>query len=291
MLSTRRSRGSGGQALAHLALLLAACTALALFSLAALGRRPGSGNPPSPAHGDGVHPGGGNDGLDTSGGTPWQWPSRRRGRRPAATADNPPPDNPPPARSAARQPAARQPAAGQAAPRQAADRTADGGDTQTVGATATGLSGVAGATASGHSGGGHSSGGAPTGSVIVKPHTNPAAKVAHHKAKATPAKPVTAAPIAPLPVIAAASTGNPNRSSLADRLLSPTQIDLSARQPRQGRTAHPLADRAALSAGDDLQQGDREEPRGDQGLVRSPRGPGSSSSSAGSPSGRIPPSP
>ncbi len=225
MFSTHRSWGSGGQALAHLALLLAACTALALFSLAALGGDRVQAKPPNPAHGDGVHPGGGNGGLDNSGHTLHPHPQPPPPDNPPPDnppPDNPPPDNPPPDNPPPDKPPPDKPPPDNPGP------TAGGSDTQTVGATPTGLSGVAGATASQHSGGSHSSGSAPTGSVIVKPHTNPAAKVAHHKAKATPAKPVTAAPIAPLPVIAAASTGNPNRSSLADRLLSPTQIDLSA---------------------------------------------------------------
>jgi len=68
--------------------------------------------------------------------------------------------------------------------------------------------------------------------VIVPPHTNPVAKVAHHKAH--PAKPVEAPLAGPLPVTAPAPSGNPRRSTLADRLLSPTQIDLSAKNLAQG---------------------------------------------------------
>ena len=68
----------------------------------------------------------------------------------------------------------------------------------------------------------------------MPPHTNPVAKVAHHKAH--PPKPVKAPQAGPLPVIAPAPapTGNPRRSSLADRLLSPTQIDLSAKNLAEG---------------------------------------------------------
>ncbi len=67
--------------------------------------------------------------------------------------------------------------------------------------------------------------------MIVKPHTNPAAKVAH---KAKPPKHVSAPAAAPPPSVAAAASGNPNRSTFADRLLSPTQIDLSAENLGKG---------------------------------------------------------
>ena len=59
-----------------------------------------------------------------------------------------------------------------------------------------------------------------------------AAKVAHHKAN--PAKPIKASEAGPLPSSAADSGGNPNRSTLADHLLSPTQIDLSAENLAEG---------------------------------------------------------
>src|SRR3954453_19891343 len=65
MPSTHRSRGSGARALAHLGLLLAA-TALALFCLSALSGDRVNAKPPNPPRGDGVHPGGGNGGLDNS---------------------------------------------------------------------------------------------------------------------------------------------------------------------------------------------------------------------------------
>jgi hypothetical protein len=68
--------------------------------------------------------------------------------------------------------------------------------------------------------------------VIVKPHTNPAAKVAHHKAN--PAKRIKVSGAGPLPSSAAESGDNPNRSTLADHLLSPTQIDLSAKNLGEG---------------------------------------------------------
>jgi len=88
MSSTRRSRGSGAHALAHLGLLLAACIAVALFSLVVLGGDRVQANPPNPPHGDGVHPGGGNGGLDNSG--------HGLHNPPPPPPDNPPPDNPPP---------------------------------------------------------------------------------------------------------------------------------------------------------------------------------------------------
>ena len=90
MFSIRRSRGSGRHALAHLALLLAACTAVALLSLSVLGGDRVQANPPNPPHGDGVHPGGGNGGLDNSGHGLHPNPP------PPPPPDNPPPDNPPP---------------------------------------------------------------------------------------------------------------------------------------------------------------------------------------------------
>jgi hypothetical protein len=66
--------------------------------------------------------------------------------------------------------------------------------------------------------------------VVVKPHTN--TPVSHHKAGKPTALKVSAA--APLPAIAPAPSGNPARSTLADRLLSPTEIDLSARNLAEG---------------------------------------------------------
>src|SRR6266496_4385512 len=64
MPSTRRSRGSGRHVFAHVALLFAACVAVMLFSLTVLGGDRVQASPPDPPHGDGVHPGGGNDHLD-----------------------------------------------------------------------------------------------------------------------------------------------------------------------------------------------------------------------------------
>jgi hypothetical protein len=101
-------------------------------------------------------------------------------------------------------------------------------------APSSGLGGVAGARASGQSGGGGSRHTAAPGVVIVKPQTQPATH--HHRAK--PAKKPKAAALAPAPPTPmsapAASTSNPDRSTFADRLLSPSEIDLSAENLGEG---------------------------------------------------------
>jgi hypothetical protein len=200
--------------LAHLALLFAACVAVGVFSLTVLGGDKVQANPPNPPHGDGVHPGGGNGGVDNS----------AHGYHPGGSEDPPPPppDDPPPPPPDDPPPPAKDPV-----------QTGGGSTTSTSG----GSNQVAGATGSGHApSSSHAARSAP--SVIVKPQTNPA--VSHHqKAKVDKSvkapKPVKAnAPAAlPLPVATAAS-GNPNRSTFADRLLSPTQIKLSAKNLGQG---------------------------------------------------------
>ena len=199
--------------LAHLALLFAACLALALLSLTVLGDARVQANPPNPPHGDGVHPGGGNGGLDNS----------AHGYHPGGNEDPPPPpDDPPPPPPDDPPPPAKDPV-----------QTGGGSTTSTSG----GSNQVAGATGSGHApSSSHAARSAP--SVIVKPQTNPA--VSHHqKAKVDKSvkapKPVKANAPAALPApVAAASSGNPNRSTFADRLLSPTQINLSAKNLGQG---------------------------------------------------------
>jgi hypothetical protein len=212
MLSTRRSRGSGRQALAHLALLLAACLALALLSMTVFGGSRVQANPPNPPHGDGVHPGGGNGGLDNSGHTLHPNP-----QPPPPPPDNPPPDDPPP-----NDPPPDNPPPPDKQP-------SGGGDASTSsGSSATGLGGVAGATASGHA---RSAG--PSGSVIVKPHQSPAGTVHKKAGKTVQGNKVAAAPAPPAPAVAA-PVSNPNRSTFADRLLSPTQIDLSAKNLGEG---------------------------------------------------------
>jgi hypothetical protein len=66
--------------------------------------------------------------------------------------------------------------------------------------------------------------------VIVKPIQKPAPpRVVHHPKVAKPVTPVvTTPPVAPAP------TGNPDRSTFADRLLSPTQIHLTAKNLGEG---------------------------------------------------------
>ena len=199
--------------LAHLALLFAACVAVGVFSLTVLGGDRVQANPPNPPHGDGVHPGGGNGGLDNS----------AHGYHPGGSEDPPPPpDDPPPPPPDDPPPPAKDPV-----------QTGGGSTTSTSG----GSNQVAGATGSGHApSSSHAARSAP--SVIVKPQTNPA--VSHHqKAKVDKSvkapKPVKANAPAALPApVAAASSGNPNRSTFADRLLSPTQINLSAKNLGQG---------------------------------------------------------
>jgi hypothetical protein len=192
-----------------MALLFSACLALALLSLTVLGGAQVQANPPNPPHGDGVHPGGGNGGLDNSGHGLHPNPPPPPPPPPDDPPDNPPPDNPPPDK---------QPAS-------------TGGGSQPSTPAAPGIGGVAGASTSGHSGSGSNShGSASSDSVVVKPHTNPT--TVHHKAN--PPKKAKATTAGPAPTGVAASTGNPNRSTFADRLLSPTDIDLSAENLAQG---------------------------------------------------------
>jgi hypothetical protein len=211
MHSTHRSRGSGHRAIARLVLLFVAFVALMWLGLAVFGGRV-EANPPNPPHGDGVHPGQGNGGLDNSAHTLHPQP-----QPPPPPPDNPPPDNPPPDNPPPHNPPPDNP-------------PSSGG---TEGASSSGSSalpsGVAGVSTSGHTG---AKAGGPTAdaSVIVKPHTETNAK--HHKAN--PGQPVVAPAPVPAQSAAVASSGNPNRSSFADRLLSPTQIDLSAKNLGEG---------------------------------------------------------
>jgi hypothetical protein len=72
------------------------------------------------------------------------------------------------------------------------------------------------------------------GTVTVAPQTTPTPKppAKHHAKKPAPPKPVIVPLAAPQPVPAAAS--NPSRSTFASRLLSPTQVDLSAKNLGEG---------------------------------------------------------
>ncbi|MDX6607063.1 MAG: hypothetical protein QOD14_1603, partial [Solirubrobacterales bacterium] len=152
-------------------------------------------DPPKPPHGDGVHPGGGNDHLDNSAHT---------------LHPNPAPPTPPP------------------------DTSHSGGGplTQPSPPSNSGIGGVAGVKTSGHAPDRpHSV--APTGSVIVTPTHNPVVKHRVHHAKVTKALPVPVPTVVAPPAVAP-PTGNPQRSSLADRLLSPTDINLSAKNLGEG---------------------------------------------------------
>jgi hypothetical protein len=195
-------------------LLFGACLALALLSLTVLGGTPVQANPPTTPHGDGVHPGGGNGGLDNSGHTLHPNPQPPPPPPPPDDPpDKPPPDKPPPDDP----PPDKQP-------------VSTGGGTQPSTPAPSGISGVAGASTSGQTGS-HPHGAAAPDSVVVKPHTNPATDH-HKKANAPKASKVTAA--GPAPTAVEASSGNPDRSTFADRLLSPTDINLSAENLAQG---------------------------------------------------------
>jgi hypothetical protein len=201
--------------LAHLALLLAACTALVLFSLSALGSDRVQASP-SQSHGDGVHPGGGNDHQDSSGGNHGNGHGGGSENPPPPPPDDPPPDNPPPDNPPPDQPS---PDTGP---------TDSGSGSSSSSSTPTGLGGVAGVHESGHAPA-HSSRSEPTTSVIVTPIQKPAPRrVIHHPKVAKPVAPVTTPAVAPAPA------GNPDRSTFADRLLSPTHIDLSAKNLGEG---------------------------------------------------------
>jgi hypothetical protein len=106
-----------------------------------------------------------------------------------------------------------------------------GSGSPSSGPPARGVGGVAGVSTSGHAAG-HPRVAIPTVTVIVQPNTKPAARVSHHGAKET--KPIGAPEPAPSPSGAAARSGNPHRSTFAGRLLSPTQINLSAKNLGEG---------------------------------------------------------
>jgi hypothetical protein len=200
--------------LAHLALLVAACIALALLTLSVLGSGRVQASPPQPAHGDGVHPGGGNDHLDNSG----------HGNHGGGGGDEeppppPPPDDPPPAEP----------------PPDTGDQHDAGvvAPAPSAGGTSGGVSQVAGATATGHAPA-HTSSESSAGSVIVHPAPGPTGVPARHHHHATKA-PAPSTGSVPEPVTgSAAPQGNPNRSTFADRLVSPTQVDLSAKNIGEG---------------------------------------------------------
>jgi hypothetical protein len=203
MLSTPRARRRGisrtrGRAATIRAVALASLLALGLLGLIAAhaSADPGNGNacPPS-SHNPGGEP-------------PCGFPPD----------SEPPPEEPPPPQE--EPPPAKTPVA--QAPTPAAP-TASGG-----------LGGVAGAHASGHSGGGESGHTSSPAVVIVKPKTQPQPQ--HHHAKPAKTPKAMPVPLAPPPVIApvAAPSSNPDRSTFAERLLSPSEIDLSAHNLGEG---------------------------------------------------------
>ena len=206
--------------LAHVALLFAACVAVTVLSLTVLGGNRVQASPPHPPHGDGVHPGGGNDHLDNSGHTLHPHPAPP----PSPPPDNPPPDNPPPDQPPPGKPPPK------ATPPRATPPVVQPGPTAAPAPTASGFGGVAAAKASGSAKGGS---GGSTGSVIVTPVPDP---VAHPSAKhAKKPKVIQTAALPPAPISApAAPESNPNRSTFADRLLAPTAIDLSAKNLGEG---------------------------------------------------------
>jgi hypothetical protein len=108
-----------------------------------------------------------------------------------------------------------------------------GGQAQAPSPPSGGRGGVAGAKASGHSSGpAQHSDPPPTQTVVVKPTRQPPV---HHAAKHVKAPKVTPAPLpGPPPVAAPESTSNPDRSTFAERLLSPDEIDLSAENLGEG---------------------------------------------------------
>jgi hypothetical protein len=93
--------------------------------------------------------------------------------------------------------------------------------------------GVAGAHASDHSSGGtqHSAARPQAQTEVVKPTRKPPA---HHKPKHVKTPKIAPVPVPVPPPVAPQSTSNPDRSTFAERLLSPTQIDLSAENLGEG---------------------------------------------------------
>jgi hypothetical protein len=208
---------------AHLVLLFAAC-ALALISLSAIGGGQAQASPPKPPHGDGIHPGGGNNHLDNSGHTLHPDPEPPPPPPDKPPPDNPPPDKPPPDKPPPKvtPPKANPPVVKPAAP------------TSAPAPTPSPSGGVAGATASGTAK--KSGSGGSGSSVVVTPVPNPVTHPAKHAAKKP--KVIKTAPVPPAPISAPAAApppqSNPNRSTFADRLLAPTSIDLSGKNLGEG---------------------------------------------------------
>ncbi len=190
------TRRSRGSGGAPGARRLITVSCLTALAVVLIGAAQAPADPPVPPHGDGLHLGGGNDHLDNS--SHGLYPETTTTPTPAPQADPPAP-----------------------AP------------------TSSGGSAVAGAlAASGNLAGIRNTSSAPAprpqGTVTVPPQTAPPkpAPVKHH-VKPPPPKPVLAPPLA-LPQLAPAPVSNPRRSTFANRLLSPTQVDLSAKNLGEG---------------------------------------------------------
>jgi hypothetical protein len=204
MPSTRRSRGSGGRPCRRPRKTLPGLAALvALFVIGAVGipATQAGADPPQPPHGDGVHPGGGNDQLDNSAHTLHPNPAPQPPQ---------PPDTPAPEVTAP---------VVQPAP------------TSAPAPTPSGVGGVAGVKTSGHA---LSAPPRSGGTTVATPVSVPVTK--HPVKHAKLVKPIKIASAPPAPYVAppAAPQSNPDRSTFADRLLSPTAIKLSAKNLGEG---------------------------------------------------------
>jgi hypothetical protein len=180
-------------------LALASLLALGLFGLIAAqaSADPGNGCPPSSHNPGGVPPCG--------------FPPE----------SEPPPETPPPS-----------PPPEEESPPDRAPTTS-GGDTPAAPTVSGGLGGVAGARASGHSNGGGSGRTGSPGIVIVKPQSQP--QTHHRHAKPAKGPKAILAPSPAPPIVAPADpASNPDRSTFADRLLTPGDIELDAEHLGEG---------------------------------------------------------
>jgi hypothetical protein len=89
--------------------------------------------------------------------------------------------------------------------------------------------GVLGVTRAHHSPRHHSSGPAPAPTVVVPPKPNPVVHTKHHKKTKIPPHGPGIRGVGVSTAVASAPSGNPNRSTLAERVLSPTQVKLDAK--------------------------------------------------------------
>jgi hypothetical protein len=197
--STRRSRGSGPARCARwlIALPLIAALAAIAFGPAQALADPSQDLPPNFPN----HP------TQTPNWPPPNWPPPHGESTPPA---DPPPANSPP-------------------PTQSSSGSGASGGVAGASAASGGYSGVAGKTTTGRVPVPH-----PTGTVTVPPQTAPVenAPAKHHAKPAHHPKPVLTPIASPQP--AAVAETDSRRSTFADRLLSPTQIDLSAKNLGEG---------------------------------------------------------